>query len=101
MAEYIERESMIKHLDILYDRMYAKSPQFYNGFMIARNFVNEFTAADVAPVVHGTWQLRHEGMGHYWECSVCHTNPCIYVTNETRFCPNCGARMDEEAEDEP
>lgn len=51
MAEYIERESMIKHLDILYDRMYAKNPQFYAGFMIARNFVNDFLAADVAPVV--------------------------------------------------
>lgn len=51
-------------------------------------------AADVAPVVHGKWELRHEGYGHYWECSVCHTNPCIYVTRNTKFCPNCGAKMD-------
>ena len=51
-------------------------------------------AADVAPVVHGDWILRHIGAGHYWECSVCHTNPCIYVTEHTKFCPNCGARMD-------
>lgn len=47
------------------------------------------------PVVHGQWILRHIGAGHYWECSVCHTNPCIYVTEHTKFCPNCGARMDE------
>lgn len=51
-------------------------------------------AADVAPVVYGKWELRHEGYGHYWECSVCHTNPCIYVTRNTKFCPNCGAKMD-------
>ena len=51
-------------------------------------------AADVAPVVHGDWILRHIGAGHYWECSVCHTNPCIYVTEHTKFCPNCGAKMD-------
>lgn len=50
--------------------------------------------ADVAPVVHAKWELRHEGYGHYWECSVCHTNPCIYVTRNTKFCPNCGAKMD-------
>lgn len=51
-------------------------------------------AADVAPVVHGKWELRHEGHGHYWECSVCNANPCIYVTRNTKFCPNCGAKMD-------
>ena len=43
---------------------------------------------------HGKWELKHIGHGHYWECSVCHTNPCIYVTNNTNFCPNCGAKMD-------
>ena len=26
--------------------------------------------------------------------SVCHTNLCIYVTQHTKFCPNCGAKMD-------
>lgn len=49
MAEYIDREDMIRHLDILYGRMAAKTPQFYNGFMLARNYVNEFPAADVVP----------------------------------------------------
>lgn len=58
------------------------------------NFEVEKPTADVAPVVHGKWELRHEGYGHYWECSVCHTNPCIYVTRNTKFCPNCGAKMD-------
>lgn len=48
------------------------------------------------PVVHGEWNLKHVGFGHYWECSVCHTNPCIYVTKDTKFCPNCGAKMDQE-----
>ena len=49
---------------------------------------------EFAPVVYGDWLLRHIGAGHYWECSVCHTNPCIYVTEHTKFCPNCGAKMD-------
>lgn len=47
-------------------------------------------------VKHGEWELHHVGHGHYWECSVCHTNPCIYVTKNTKYCPNCGAKMDGE-----
>ena len=50
---------------------------------------------DAVPVAHGEWLLRHVGAGHYWECSVCHTNPCIYVTKDTNYCPNCGADMRE------
>lgn len=60
----------------------------------AKRKIADTRPADVAPVVHGEWLLRHEGYGHYWECSVCHTNPCIYVTEHTKFCPNCGAKMD-------
>lgn len=45
---------------------------------------------------HGNWILRHVGAGHFWECSVCHTNPCIYITENTRYCPNCGSRNDED-----
>ena len=60
----------------------------------------ENVPASVTPV-HGEWILKHVGRGHYWECSVCHTNPCIYVTNDTKFCPNCGAKMDEEEKHDP
>ena len=52
------------------------------------------TPDDIEIVVHGKWVLKHIGHGHYWECSVCRTNPCIYVTKNTKFCPNCGAKMD-------
>lgn len=58
------------------------------------DLLDKAPAADVAPVQHGEWLLKHIGHGYYWECSECHTNPCIYVTRDTKFCPNCGARMD-------
>lgn len=58
------------------------------------DLVDSVPTVDVAPAVHGEWLLRHEGHGHYWECSVCHKNPCIYVTKDTNYCPNCGAKMD-------
>jgi hypothetical protein len=86
MAEYIEREAVRnailgEHPDMHYPSWYA-------------NIIDSIPVADVAPVVHGEWLLKHIGAGHYWECSICHTNPCIYVTQHTKFCPNCGAKMD-------
>lgn len=108
MAEYIERESMIKHLDCLYDRMYAKTPQFYAGFMIARDFVNDFLAADVAPVVHGQWTEDEAtcpgpGLANY-KCSVCGEiggswRQGLPPEKLLRYCPWCGAKM--EGENEP
>lgn len=83
MAEYIERSAAIK----------AAKHAWAKGLEPSQ-YIEALPAADVAPVVNGEWLLRHEGYGHYWECSVCHTNPCIYVTEHTKFCPNCGAKMD-------
>lgn len=54
----------------------------------------KITTIEAEPVKHGRWELRHVGHGHYWECSNCHTNPCIYVTKDTNYCPNCGCKMD-------
>lgn len=95
MAEYIEREALREILDGWRDA-HADVDDVY-GCDLLEDVICEVdaqTAADVAPVVYGEWLLRHEGYGHYWECSVCHTNPCIYVTEHTKFCPNCGAKMD-------
>lgn len=92
MDEYIKRKAAIKAI-------YESDPfgvHKYFGWraMDIEEALRAIPAADVAPVRNGEWLLRHEGYGHYWECSVCHTNPCIYVTKDTKFCPNCGARMD-------
>lgn len=84
MAEYITREAALTAVDETYLEYLA----------VVQAAVRNIPSADVAPVRHGEWLLRHEGHGHYWECSLCHTNPCIYVTKDTKFCPNCGAKMD-------
>lgn len=93
MAEYIAREAVI---DRLKRNLNACNPGSFSElcYRDVIETVKWFPTADVAPVVHGDWLLRHIGAGHYWECSVCHTNPCIYVTEHTKFCPNCGAKMD-------
>lgn len=75
-------------------RIYTNGSRLIPSYRVKQMVEHYFSAADVAPVRHGGWLLRHVGHGHYWECSVCHKNPCIYVTKDTNFCPNCGAKMD-------
>ena len=94
MAEYIDREKLIKYIHDNGKKFCITEANRCNFAEIARMVKSE----DVAPVVHGAWLLRHIGHGHYWECSICHATP-IYVTNNTNYCPNCGAKMDAEQEE--
>ena len=62
--------------------------------------------ADVAPVKHGKWIYNPNGMDFNlgaWECSVCtqknNNLPCSrnispYICGGSKYCPNCGAKMD-------
>ena len=88
MKEYIEREAVLKEIE---------SAVGMGGLVSGalRRYVKRVPAADVVERKRGEWILRHVGHGHYWECSECHKNPCIYVTKDTNFCPNCGADMRE------
>lgn len=90
MAEYIEREHLLRKFNI--DDMMN-----VNGALIslndARNVIEKQPAADVAPVVHGQWRRRHS----CWYCTRCgkgYKIACGTVAASTYpYCPNCGARM--------
>lgn len=93
MAEYIERES-------LRDALYDADAITMSGVKI----LNQFPAADVAPVVHGRWDEWYPpmhmiltGEEMLYRCSSCDAK---YSDVEGfRFCPHCGARMDFEVMD--
>lgn len=84
MAEYIAREKVL-----------SKAAPVAGCFsnMISAYDVIMLPAADVAPVVHGRWLC-----GDYYDigdvCSECDWDS--QMTHPSyRYCPNCGARMDE------
>ena len=87
-TEYIDREKAKRTL--VQDYAYA-----------AASLLDEVPKADVAPVVHGRWEMSEKYKG-YCTCSMCHD---CYLEPEWvdelhwRFCPNCGARMDFEVSD--
>lgn len=62
----------------------------------------EKVEADVAEVRHGEWIDKGQEDDSYencYECSACH-NWIFMVDEEYNYCPNCGAKMDKEREQE-
>nr|DAW56306.1 MAG TPA: hypothetical protein [Caudoviricetes sp.] len=52
-------------------------------------------AADVAPVMHSYWE--HKITSNEENIGICHNckYPVSWFWGQTRYCPNCGAKMDE------
>lgn len=66
--------------------------------------VDDVSAADVAPVVHGRWEKNCD-VAFFWKCSECgcylfwrKEEYLLRNEDEPNYCPNCGARMDEVTE---
>lgn len=67
------------------------------------DYIESFPTVDVAPVVHGRWELEYGTYGKM-RCSVCKKEALIektigdvgVITNyvDSNYCPNCGAKMD-------
>lgn len=87
MPEYIEREALIKRLEVTPIIKYGVPTQVRDGVI---DLVEKQPAADVEPVKHGRWQFGGDGLV---ECSVCeeaYDNRQLLPRN---YCPNCGAKM--------
>ena len=72
--------------------VYGGNPQYLN-------WLNHAPTVDAVPVRHGKW-TRKNNYG-IWECSECgckvnRSNPLKGNIWNYYYCPNCGARMDEE-----
>ena len=62
---------------------------------IITDLVNGIPAVDAAPVKHGRWVDEYDDPMMV-PCSVCGYE--VYRYNTTHYCPDCGARMDGEAD---
>lgn len=83
----------------------------YN-MMLLRNSImqgiQDTPTVDAEPVRHGSWDVYRwrdydKTPNTELTCSVCGTTfflPYDLNVDEFHYCPNCGAKMDEEAEDE-
>ena len=83
MVEYIEREALKENI---YNKV---NNSLIRGWL--ERIINDIPSADVAEVKHGKWTSN--GLSNP-QCSLCRN----YNIEKSRFCPNCGARMDGEGE---
>lgn len=107
MAEYIDKNAAVGILEAMSRN--ADCECIKKRLEKAAKRVSIMPAADVVPVVHGKWKPYFEDVPLYnaggfsktkqtgWICSVCESLESI-VSRMVSNCPNCGAKMDGEAE---
>ena len=99
MAEYIEREALEIALNHRLTFLMAENGEYdhyTSGFDEAVTRVEDFPAADVAPVRHGRWIEKEKyTFGIMYDCSLCE-NRILDNGHPWNYCPNCGAKMMEE-----
>jgi hypothetical protein len=93
VAEYIEREAVMKHLR----ECEGTPPEIgytYPIYKAIERFVKEVPAADVAPVVHGRWVKKQEKdtFAGYLTRFVC--SECGRVEQAKEPHCHCGAKME-------
>lgn len=91
MTEYIEREAALNKL--CRDNCgHDYNGKCYNCYTAA--FIEQYPAADVAPVVHGSVEplAQPQKMTLDSQCKSC--KALMFSTD--KFCPMCGTRMDGE-----
>lgn len=89
MPRYVDVDKLIEE----YDRVHIGAP---GG---ARKLMVDAPTADVQEVKHGEWLLLDECANEGVYCSLCHKK--VYKKDyanqkiKSKYCPNCGAKMDE------
>jgi hypothetical protein len=91
MDEYINRESVYED----FEKCNSENPKWTPSRV--KTLISRQKAADVAPVRHGRWECGKP-------CPVCGENRFkgldadIWADWEPPYCPNCGAKMDRDAD---
>lgn len=99
MAEYIKREAAIKAIEKADYTLIANDADSCKADYL-REIIESVPAADVVPVVHGRWVDRivdeNEVIQPWMKRYYC--SECLEGGSQSwfKFCPNCGAKMDEE-----
>ena len=111
MAEYIEKEELLRK------RPFCVAGGLVNDYTEgfcdcvdeARETIKNMPAADVAPMVHGRWvkEPPYKSIGgEYLKALICSKCNSFFVSDGNKpwqmhnYCPNCGAMMDGEEQDD-
>lgn len=97
MGEYIDRAELVIGLQKEYETIYGRRPDFYLGYQVACEYVENFQLANVAPVRRGQWNADGR-------CTRCGSHAPFYAMassyHKSPYCFECGARMEGGADDD-
>ena len=104
MPEYIEREEL--QAALVRKQCGPANQRYTDGWhdclLRVKSMVSKAPAANVAPVRHGLWiHSRYKDCSEQFElvkCSQCNHEAyaMAFYVRGGNYCPNCGAKMDEE-----
>ena len=77
--------------DILKSAVMIDDTGIQTGYEIAIELIKRQPTIDAEPVRHGKW-IEYPTADGMNQCSACG----VLRFGESKYCPNCGARMDEE-----
>ena len=93
MSDYISREAAIVDFERCNHENPVWTPQRVKTLLM------RIPAADVEPVRHGRWGKKQGGFWEFATCSLCgEKTPTVGIA--PNYCPNCGAKMDLEDEND-
>jgi len=89
------------YYELVKEKPYRHGQSMRGGIRKALRCLERCPKADAVEVVHGRWEQVEDFDGEYhWRCSAC---GCEWwfeaggpVENGSHYCPNCGAKMDGE-----
>lgn len=100
MAEYIEREDLIRRFELSIKSWgrdcNSNAPIKARTYEEAVDRIKKLPTADVVEVKHGKWVDKEYFGIEVPVCSICEYESSNYEHHS--FCPNCGAKMDLEEE---
>lgn len=92
MSDYISREHLLREAKEIGGHLYS---DWETAGVLS--LIRKQPAADVRPVVRGTWVFFDYDIGSYRHtgeaCSLCEFETSQITGKEYNFCPNCGADM--------
>lgn len=96
MAEYFEKETVLKEIFSIYEREFPTASGAFDEFVTKTvpNILARIPSADVAPVKIGFWKISgvnpaNNVIGNF-KCSLCARTSL----EDSDYCPNCGAKME-------
>lgn len=79
MARYVDADKLLER--------FREAQTNFAEKLITINLLEAASTADVAPIIHAKW-IR----GRY--CSNCECDDYDYCGRQPKYCPNCGAEME-------